>query len=83
MVKDLALSLQELWSLLWLGFNPWPGNVHILKIWANKYMRTHTHTHSWPFIATWPRRKGPNALVSDIQPPGLGENKRLSCKPLR
>ena len=28
-VKDLALSLPWLWSLLWLGFNPWPGNFRI------------------------------------------------------
>ena len=25
-VKDLALSLQRLGSLLWCGFEPWPGN---------------------------------------------------------
>ena len=24
-VKDLALSLQQLGSVLWHGFNPWPG----------------------------------------------------------
>ena len=24
-VKDLALSLMWLWSLLWHGFDPWPG----------------------------------------------------------
>ena len=27
-VKDLALSLQRPWSLLWHGF-PWPGNFHV------------------------------------------------------
>ena len=27
-VEDLALSLQQqLWSLLWQGFNPWPGDT--------------------------------------------------------
>ena len=25
-VKDPALSLQRLWSLLWRRFDPWPGN---------------------------------------------------------
>ena len=25
-VKGLALSLLQLWSLLWLDFHPWPGN---------------------------------------------------------
>ena len=29
-VKDLALSLQWLGSLLWLGFYPWPGNFYML-----------------------------------------------------
>ena len=27
-VKDLALSLQQPRSLLWHGFDPWPGNFH-------------------------------------------------------
>ena len=28
-VKDLALSPQQLGSLLQLGFDPWPGNFHM------------------------------------------------------
>ena len=28
-VKDLALSLLWLWSLLWHEFDPWPRNFHI------------------------------------------------------
>ena len=28
-VKDLALSLQKLRSLLWHGFIPWPKNFHM------------------------------------------------------
>ena len=28
-VKDPSLSLQQLRSLLWLGFDPWPGNFHM------------------------------------------------------
>ena len=31
-VKGLVMSLQRLGSLLWLGFNPWPGNFGML--WA-------------------------------------------------
>ena len=31
-VKDPALSLQWLGSLLWHGFSPWPGNFHM--VWA-------------------------------------------------
>ena len=30
-VKDLALSLLWLWSLLWCGVDPWPGNLHVLQ----------------------------------------------------
>ena len=30
MVKDLALSLQWLGLLFWLGFDPWPGHFHML-----------------------------------------------------
>ena len=31
-VKDLALP--QLWgrSLLWFGFDPWPGNFHMLQV---------------------------------------------------
>ena len=28
-VKDLALSLQQLQGLLWRGFDPLPGNLHM------------------------------------------------------
>ena len=31
-VKDLALSLQQLRSLPWYGFNPWAGNFHMLWV---------------------------------------------------
>ena len=30
-IKDLALSLQQPWSLLWNRFNPWPGNFYTLQ----------------------------------------------------
>ena len=29
-VKDLMLP--QLWSLLWLGFDSWPGNFHMLRV---------------------------------------------------
>ena len=36
-VKDLALSLLWLRSLLWCcGFNPWPGNFCIPQVWPKK-----------------------------------------------
>ena len=35
-VKDLALSLLWLWVLLWLRFDPWPENFHILWVQPEK-----------------------------------------------
>ena len=32
-VKDLALSLQQLGTLLWFKFDPWPGNFRVLRVW--------------------------------------------------
>jgi len=32
-VKDPALSL------LWLGFNPWLGNLHMRRMWPPKYSK--------------------------------------------
>ena len=34
-VKDL-LSLQQLRSLGWHGFDPWPRNFHVLQAWQKK-----------------------------------------------
>ena len=31
-VKDPALSPQQLGLLLWRGFDPWPGNFHVLWV---------------------------------------------------
>ena len=33
-VKNPTLSLQQLRLLLWYRFNPWPGNFHMLQVWA-------------------------------------------------
>ena len=30
--KDLALSLLWHWLQLWHGFDPWPGNFHMLWV---------------------------------------------------
>lgn len=35
-VKDPALSLQQLGSLLWCGFDPRPGNSHMLQAWPKE-----------------------------------------------
>ena len=39
-VKDLALSLQHLGSLLWCGFDPWPRNFHMPRVQPKKKRRT-------------------------------------------
>ena len=31
-VKHPVLSLLWLWSLLWCGFDPWPGNFYMLQV---------------------------------------------------
>ena len=30
--KDLVVSLQQLWSLLWRRFDPWPRTFHMLQV---------------------------------------------------
>lgn len=37
-VKDSALSLLWLRSLLWLGFDPWPGNFCMSRARPNVYI---------------------------------------------
>ena len=32
-IKDPGLSLQQLESLLWCKFNPWPRNFHMPQLW--------------------------------------------------
>ena len=34
-LNDPALSFQQLRSLLWYGFHPWPRNFHTLWVWQN------------------------------------------------
>ena len=36
MVKDPALSLLQLGSLLWQRFHPWPGNFCMPQLWPKK-----------------------------------------------
>ena len=35
-VKDLALSVQQLGLLLWLGFDPWPRNFYMPWAWPKQ-----------------------------------------------
>ena len=39
-VKDPALSLLWLASLLWRGFSPWPGNFHMLWVQPKRKNKT-------------------------------------------
>jgi len=32
----VKVSLLWLGSQLWCGFNPWPGNFHMLQVWQKK-----------------------------------------------
>ena len=50
-IKDLVLL--QLWhrSQLWLRFNPWPRNFHMLPVPSQKKKKnTHTHTHTHIYI---------------------------------
>ena len=38
-VKDPALSLQWLRSLLWSGFSPWPMTFHMPQVWTKKWKK--------------------------------------------
>ena len=42
-VKDLVLSLQQLRSLLWCGFHPWPRNFCML--WVQPKKQTNKQTN--------------------------------------
>lgn len=46
-IKDLAMLLQQLGSLLWFefGFKPWPRNFHIYKL---NQKNPQNHERDWP-----------------------------------
>ena len=46
-VKELVLS--QLWHSLqlWLGFDPWPGNFHILRVWPKTPPPEQKKTPKW------------------------------------
>ena len=43
---SLALSLQQLGSLLWCGFDPWPGNIHMPLV-QSKHPLPQKSPRSW------------------------------------
>uniref|UniRef100_A0A8D1VGH1 glutathione transferase n=1 Tax=Sus scrofa TaxID=9823 RepID=A0A8D1VGH1_PIG len=56
-VKDLALSLQWLGLLLWRGFDPWPGNFHMLRRQQKKPVSAGCDLFkSRPKLAAWRQR---------------------------
>ena len=67
-VKDLVLSLQQLGVLLWRGFDPWPVNFYIPRMWPKTPPRQHSPTRGANLLqpqVIWP---GPLEL-----PPSLKE----------
>ena len=46
LVKDPALSWLWLWLLLWLGFDPWPGNFCML--WVRLKINKHKEKPRFP-----------------------------------
>ena len=51
-VEDLALSLQQLGSLLWCRFDPWPENFHMPRIWP-KGKKKKKICSGVPIVAQW------------------------------
>ena len=49
-VKDLALSLQQLRSLLWGGFNPWLGKFHMPQVQTKKKKKVHINNIREPIL---------------------------------
>ena len=52
-VKDQALSLQGLGSLLWQGFDPWLGNFHLPWAWSKKRKQRRQSGKSDPTPDLW------------------------------
>ena len=50
-VKDLALSLKQLRSLLWHGFNPWPGSFCTHKKINKQKVNSHRNVLSFTEIS--------------------------------
>jgi len=63
-VKDPALSLQQLGSLPWCGFNPWPWEhphavgVAPQKIAGGEHMPDWGMTQKWKQSAPWKQLRG-------------------------
>ena len=47
-VKDLMLSLLCLGLLLWRGFEPWPGDVHMPWVWLKKQKHNQPNNNQMP-----------------------------------
>ena len=60
-VKDTALSLLQLGSLLWHGFSPWPGNFHMPWAWPKKKKRRRRkkekEKEAWQGQENWDREE--------------------------
>ena len=59
-VKDPALSLPRFWWLLWLGFDPWPGEFQMPQV------RPKNKIIIIIIIITIKVRKDPNVLLGSL-----------------
>ena len=68
-VKDPVLSL------LWLGFDPWPGNSHMLQAWqkkkkTNKKQNKKTQSQD-DALSVLPKSASGSGASSSLQQPGV------------
>ena len=71
MVKDVALSLLWLGSLLWHGFDPWPGNFCI----APPPVKLPLYTQVFIFIVIF------CPYLRHLEVPGPAINSKLQLRP--
>ena len=70
-VKDLVLSVQQLWSLLGSGFDPWPGNFHIPWVMKEKKKKKERQrerdTADMPLLPDCDRARGASRSLAERQ----------------
>ena len=74
-VEDPALSL------LWHGFNPWPGNFHTQRAARKNQNKTHAHTHTCTHKELLPASLPSSSFPSNLPTPNpRGSSPRGSAK---
>ena len=76
-VKDLALSLQQLESLLWCSFDPWPGDFHMAWVQEKKVFKYNYHASKInnDFFLLW-------LHLWHMEVSGLGVELELQLRPM-